>query len=146
MTNATLQNESVLATTGHPLEPFARAWLARWTQFGASAYMGRIGEPGQPIEEAEVRMITSFPTYGFSPVCEDDDELTRQCGDLPEPVLRDRRSFNCHSYEGRVRELYAVLETVPGGFDAVQAVVELEPEAGCGRPLKEPKRIFGGVA
>ena len=60
-----------------------------------------------------------------------------------EPVTRhrgndgtDRRSFNQHFYDGKLRELHDLMDAVPGGFDAIRALIEVLPELGEGRPLR----------
>lgn len=136
MAAQSLQHESVPAITGNPLEPFALAWLARWTHFGASARLSRVCEIDANPSAVERQLSTCFPTYHFSPVYEDDEDLIAQSPDWPESLLRDLRSFNCHFYDGKVRELHDLIDAVPSGFDAVRALIEVLPELGNGRPLR----------
>lgn len=131
-----MEIETVPAITGNPLEPFALAWLARWTQFGASARLSRVCEIDEDPGSVEPQLSTCFPTYHFSPVYEDDEDLIAQSPDWPESLLRDRRSFNCHFFDGKLRELHDLMDAVPGGFDSVRALIEVLPELGQGRPLR----------
>src|SRR5947209_8496479 len=134
MATRTLQDQSALVITEHPLEPFARAWLARWTRLGATAKFSEVHDFDG--ETSVVQFMTGWPTYHYSPVYEDDEELIEGCADLPASVLSARRSFSSAFYDGKVRELHDLIDAVPGGMDAVRAIIEVLPELGLGRPLK----------
>jgi hypothetical protein len=96
---------------------FGHVWLDRWTAKGA--YVVMTGDTAN----------IGWPVYDLSPV-HAEDEARMAAGGLPEEHRQDQRSWYRWFYDGKIRELYDVLREVPGGVDAVKAIVGESPRLG----------------
>jgi hypothetical protein len=85
------------------LDLFAAAWLQSWTDAGGFVAIGENG-----------RACASFAEYS------DSKAYVAPAAGLPPSVQRDADTWRDGHYCGTMRALLAVLETVPGGWEALR--------------------------
>lgn len=114
------------------LEAFGLAWLQRFTDHGGSVRMQEDGTA-----------MVGWPMYNYSPVCKDNDAIMAAAieghgASISEEHQRWRHSTNSNFYDGKMRELLDLLDTVPGGYDAVKLIVKRMPSFGFPRTEAKP--------
>lgn len=115
------------ASTTDPLEPFALAWLSRWTRHGGSVAI----QPGWGF-------MRGWPEYDLSPDAGDQRARMIEAGVSAEETQRilDRDyASNSSNHTGKMRALSDLLDDVPGGAEAVKRLVGQE------RALGMPRRV-----
>lgn len=118
---------AVLAETpASPLQGFAEAWLRRFTEKGGIYHYDRYQE----------RFVAWIPEYHFSPQYERDKAIVQQMS-LPGRNFERNMEWRGTFYDGKMRELYAIaqgvpggMEDVPGGMEAIEAAVQANPSLG----------------
>jgi hypothetical protein len=119
---------------------FGAVWLARWTNHGGSVTV----DPDNP-EKAWI----GHPCYSLSPTGAEDEDFieawkTTGLAELTEDqraaCIRDRRSFNQHFWEGKMRELSDFLDALPSGLATVRSIVAGQPAFGMPRKAGEAVR------
>lgn len=99
---------------------FAHMWLERWKSHGGSVTIN----PDEPN-----KAWIGHPAYAFSPTAAEDAARSEKAG-LTEEQAAQNRSWYQPFYDGKARELYDVLEDMPGGIAAVKAIVSADPSQG----------------
>lgn len=110
------------ATGEARLGNFATAWLKRWTGHGGSIFVPRgerEGSFGFPAEAPALQSHLDRLVRG--------EHETDQAWEDRQSRLREWLDGN---YTGRMRELLDLLESVPGGPEAVKSIVRSDPKAG----------------
>lgn len=102
-----------------PLADFAIAWLACWTEQGGSVTVGQDG-----------RCWIGTPCYQFSRA------YIEVPVDFPKSVRASQEAFRDAHYHGQMRGLENFLDAMPGGRDAVRAVIRACPVLGL-KPATE---------
>jgi hypothetical protein len=115
-------------------EAFAFAWLAQFTGLGGFAHHDALND----------RVWIGWPMFSFARVGDEHERLRAEVREqdwfkalTPEHQRaseRDSRSFYQHFWEGKIRQMYDLLEAFPAGSDAVDSIVRLVPA--LGRPQK----------
>lgn len=106
---------------------FAHMWLERWKSHGGSVTIN----PNEP-DKAWI----GHPSYAFSPTAAEDAARSEQAGLTKEQAAQNRSWYQAF-YDGKARELYEVLEAMPGGIAAVKAIVLADPTKGLPPRLAE---------
>lgn len=109
-------------------EPFAQAWLDRWKSHGGSVTRDHTSPD---------KLWFGHLEFFLSPDGKAFDERTAQMV-RPETMseaswndMRDRDRTYCDgAFRGTMRELLDLLDSVPGGKEAVKAIVRRDPSAG----------------
>lgn len=108
------------------LSPIVEEWLRRYTFLGASV-----------IPQADGTCMFGHPTYHYSPVFHDNEAIYARiieqqagsdCG-----WLKHRKLVDQYMWEGALKELDGLLETVPELLVAVKAIVFSDASRGAGR-------------
>lgn len=112
--------DRLTADAGNISLQFAKMWLERWKSHGGSVTI----DPSDP-DKAWI----GHPTYAFSPAAAEDKARSEKAGLTAEQAAQNR-SWYQPFYDGKARELYDVLEDMPGGIAAVKSIVLADPSKG----------------
>lgn len=119
-----------LRITDNPLEPFAKVWLFPWTSHG-----------GAVVRQPDDRILVGWSEYSDGPDHGIDEERIASIAGLDATVwLNDAgmhagyierlRAYHRAYFDGRMRSWSELLDAVPGGCDAVKALVFADPALG----------------
>lgn len=86
------------------LDLFAAAWLEQWVDAGGSVQLG-----------SEGNALLGFPTYRYSP------DYVEPATNLPDSVRARQREFNSAFFLGKMRGMLDLIESTPGGHDALKS-------------------------